>query len=69
MTLQSQLGSLSISEGSAQDLSKQIQRDCQTVMWEQKKMKRELEKVREQRSVLADEHRKEVLMQQRMSVV
>ena len=79
MTLQSQLDSLSIPEGSAQDLRKQIQRDCHTVMWEQKKMKRNLEKVREQRLVhlpkrLADEQDREMLrqsiqMQQRMSIV
>ena len=77
MNLLSQLGALSIPEGCTQDLRKQIQRDCYTVMWEQREMRRKLERVRGQQSVdlpkrLADQQEREILMQamqiqQRMS--
>ena len=53
LNLQSQLDLLSISvhEESAQDLSKQIQSSCHIVVWEQRKLKRELKKRRKQKSL------------------
>ena len=68
LNLQSQLESLGISvhEESAQVLSKQIQSSCHIVVWEQRKLKRELEKVKEQQSIhlpkrIKDERRREML--------
>ena len=81
MNLQSQLGSLSIpmNDEHAQGLKKQIQDHCHIVVWEQKKMKRNLEKVREEQSKylpkrLRDEQDTEMLkrsiqLQQRMSII
>ena len=78
LTLQSQLDTMGIPDGNAQDLRKQIQRDCYIVMWEQKKMKRELERVSRQQSDLpktsTGEQKREALgqsmqMQQRMSII
>ena len=70
LNLQSQLDSLSISvhEESAQDLSEQIQHSCHIVVWEQRKLKRELEKVREQQSLylpkrIEDERMRKMLKQ------
>ena len=70
LNLQSQLDSLSISvhEESAQDLSEQIQRNCHIVVWEQRKLKRELEKVKVQQSIhlskrIKDERMREMLKQ------
>ena len=70
LNLQSQLGSLSIPthEESVQGLREQIQHHCHIVMWEQKKMKRKQEKVKEQQSFyltkrLQDEEWRKVLKQ------
>ena len=78
LTLQSQLDTMGIPDGNAQDLRKQIQHDCYIVMWEQKKMKRELERVSRQQSDLpktsTGEQKREALgqsmqMQQCMSII
>ena len=83
LNLQSQLDSLNISVHgeSAQDLSEQIQHSCHIVVWEQRKLKRELEKVKEQQSIYLpkrteDERMREMLkrsvypgVQQSMSII
>ena len=70
LNVQSQLDSLSISvhEESAQDLSMQIQSSCHAVVWEQRKLRRELEKMREQQSLylpkrIENERMREMLKQ------